>query len=125
MTTVPVTAVTVAGAGVGAGVEGVIVICSGFTAVWPVRDVAVRTKSPLAFTVDLTDPFAGRSFPTPEMLTFVAPVVCQVKVVSSGAQPFPGLAVKERMTGAVEKAPRFTASGMVVPSLVLLSLRMT
>ena len=105
VTTPPVAAVTVAGAGVGAGVEGVIVTCSGFTAVWPVRDVAVRTKSPLAFTVDLTDPFAGRSFPTPLMLTFAAPVVCQVNVVSSGAQPLAGLAVKEMMTGPSRRRP--------------------
>ena len=125
VTTPPVAAVTVAGEGVGTGVEGVIVTCSGFTADWPVRDVAVRTKLPLAFTVDGTDPFGGRSFPTPVMLTFEAPVVCHEKVVASGAQPLAGLAVKETMTGAVEKAPLFTARGMAVPSLVLLSLRMT
>ncbi|MBK8599086.1 MAG: hypothetical protein IPN83_26700 [Holophagales bacterium] len=99
--------------------------CRGRTADWPVRDVAVRTKSPLAVTVDETEPFAGRSLPTPVMLTFAAPVVCQEKVVARGAQPLAGLAVKERMTGAVEKAPRLTARGMAVPSLVLLSLRMT
>jgi len=57
------------------------------------------------------------------MLTFEAPVVCQENVVSSGAQPLAGLAVKETIVGAVEKAPFFTARGIAVPSLVLLSLR--
>ena len=108
----------------GGGVDGVIVMRSGRIVDCPVEEVAVRMKSPVAWTVVFTEPVAGRSLPTPLMLTFAAPDVSHENVVSRGAQPVAGLAVKLAIVGAVEKAFRLTASGIAVPSLVWLSFRM-
>jgi hypothetical protein len=124
VTTPLVGSVAEAGAGVGGGVDGVIVIRRGRIVDCPVEEVAVRMKSPVAWTVVFTEPVAGRSLPTPLMLTFAAPDVSHENVVSRGAQPVAGLAVKLAIVGAVEKAFRLTASGMAVPSLVWLSFRM-
>ncbi len=59
----------------------------------PLAAYAVRTTSPVAFTLKVFEPVGGRSPPTPEIETFTAPVVDQFAVTGSGAQPLVGVSV--------------------------------
>jgi hypothetical protein len=113
--------VAVEGTGVGGSTGGATETCRGCEVVWPLGAIAVRTTSCVVRTVTLAVPLGGKLPGSPVIVTPAAPVVLQVAVAVSGAQPEVGVIVKLSMVGAVEKAARDTASGTAVPSLVRLS----
>jgi hypothetical protein len=86
----PTASVAAFGVGVGGSAGAVSVTRSVCDVLSPLAANAVRTTSPVAFTLKVFEPEGGRSPPAPEIDTRTAPVVVQVAVTGRGAQPVVG-----------------------------------